>query len=597
MSIQLKYNDNYSEVYGDTYINKMNYLVKAITEYKTGSNYFNVFNFETGLGKSFTVDRVLSKLINELWNNEQKFLIVKKFNDESIKSVNFIQEESLFVKDSALAITHENWSEYRFKLDYIHRTKFVYISHQRYIALCENEELRKEIIKGRDTLIIDEKILFPVYTYNDKRYIKILELVPHGLRDSLTKVCKPLNDFIALHQTLKHTNKVFKPKFKIHPATLNNFINDIKVALENRTISQTENRNSVIDFINELQLFYSNSQCAYNSGNISTHNPKHNHWGLDNNIILDASAMIDGTYFCNPEKFKILNQTRIIDHKGCSFNVIKFNSAKSKVMKYSKKYFTEMAQRIKDNQKETDKVLIVGHKDFAGKIHNELIQLYKEEDIWIDKSDKENDADYNDQSVAISWYGNLVGKNWAGDFTQVWLISTPNIPLEQYLIHFLHYSDDKLGNKSTEVIKGKYKNRYFKAIQKGYVAAEMYQSLKRIQRSAKPKGDFYIVSNDEELVSDILSQIKNAEIKNEIELDFVKAEQEEKEQEKQINKKPDQVDMFIEYILSEKKGIYKKSDIANQLKISKINRVLLDTRVKILINKRLEIHTRNIQIL
>lgn len=596
MTIQLSFKDQYSERYGSTYIEKMNYLVKVITEYKTGQNVFNVFNFETGLGKSFTVDRVLSTLINEHWDNEQKFLIVKRFNDESNKSVSFVEDESWFVKGSSLAITHENWSEYRLKMDHLHRTKFIYISHQRYISFCENEELREEITKGRDTLIIDEKILFPVYTYNDKRFIKLLEILPYGLRDSLTKVCKPLNDYIALQQVSKNTNKVLTHKFKIHPATIKNFTDSVKLALANKTISDSDERNTVYDFINELQMFYG-SQCVYNSGNISTHHPKHKHWGLNNNIILDASAEIDGTYQSNTDKYKVLNQTRIIDHEDCTFNVIKFNSAKSKVIKYSKEYFSEVANRIKDNQAEGDKVLIVGHKDFAQRIHNELAKIHCEQDIWIDKRDKETDPDYSNQSIAISWYGNLIGKNWAGDFTQVWLLSTPNIPLEQYLIHFLHYSDDKIGNKSTEVIKGRFKNEKFKAIQKGYIAAEMYQAIKRVQRVANPKGEFFIVSNDEELVSDILSQIKNASVNKVIELDFVKAEEEKKAQQKQTNKKHDQVDMFIDYILSEKKGFYNKSDITKQLKIAKLNRVLSDVRVKVLINKRLQIHTRKIQIL
>ncbi|WP_078432838.1 hypothetical protein [Metabacillus halosaccharovorans] len=204
------------------------------------------------------------------WDNEQKFLIVKRFNDESNKSMDYVEINSQFVKGSALAITHENWSEYRYKIDYIHKT-FIYISQQRYISLCENEELREAITKGRDTLIIDEKINFPVYTYNDKRYTEIFKILPNGLRTSLTEVCKKFNEFIDFQKSIKHTDKVFTHKFKIHPATLRNFINDVQVALDNFTIKDTVDRNKIIDFTNELKLFYS-SQCVYNSGNISTHN-------------------------------------------------------------------------------------------------------------------------------------------------------------------------------------------------------------------------------------------------------------------------------------------------------------------------------------
>ncbi|MBU7593236.1 hypothetical protein FVO58_11930 [Metabacillus halosaccharovorans] len=74
MSIQLSFKDQYSEVYGKTYIDKMNYLVNVITEYKTCRDKFNVFIFETGLGKSFTVDRVLSEIINWIGIMNKNFL-------------------------------------------------------------------------------------------------------------------------------------------------------------------------------------------------------------------------------------------------------------------------------------------------------------------------------------------------------------------------------------------------------------------------------------------------------------------------------------------------------------------------------------------
>lgn len=586
-TIQLSFNDNYSEIYGQTYIDKMNYLVKAITEYETSEDQFNVLNFETGLGKSYTVDRLLLEITNYHWDIKKKYLIVKRFNEESIKSEKYINSEFI---QTAVAITHDNWNKWQNKLDDLQHMKVVIISHQRYISLCENEELRKAFTNKRDTLIIDEKINFPVFTYNDKRYTTIYSILPHKLRTSLEKVTKPLNEFINMQIALKNTNKVFTHKFKLHPATLRNFIQEIKISLDNKTITGSEHRKIIIDFLNELHLFYTN-QCIYNSGNISTYQTSHKHWGLKNNIILDASGAIDGVYLINPKKYNIINQTRIIDHKDCEFNVIKFNSSKSKINKQSSKYFDELTEKILENKKDNDKILIVTHKDYAERVYNKLNKQLVNDDLWIDKRNKETDPDYQNQSIAISWYGNLIGKNWAGDFTQVWLLSTPNIPLEHYLIHYLQYSDDKIGNKSTQVYKGKFKNTYFNTVQNGYIAAEMYQSLKRIQRVAKPKGKFYIVCEDEYIVDTILSQIKNAKVTNVIELDFKKEEEENKP------KKIDQVDKFLEYILVQDKGNYKKSDISKQLKITKLNRVLSDTRVKTIVNKKLLIHTRHIEVI
>jgi len=593
MTVDLTFkNDKYAEVYDKEYTDKMNYLAKVIMEYETGENEFNVFNFEAGLGKSYTVDKVLSDCVID-WDIKKKFLIVKRFNEESVKSLEFIEHD--FVQNS-IAITYENWKEWQCKLEDLQWQKVIFISHQRYIALCEDDAMREVFSKNRDVLIIDEKVNFPVYTFNDNRYIEIFGILPNGLRDSLAKVCKPLNEFIEMQKTLKNTNKIIPNKFNIHPLTLRNFINEVQVAIDNYTIQDLDKRLTIINFVKELEFFYS-SQCIYNSGNISTYNPKHRHWGLKNNIILDASAGIDGVYSCNPNKYSLVKQSRIIDHKDCRFNVIKFNSSKTKVNTYSEQYFKEMAERIVATKKADDFILIVGHKDFAKRIHEQLIQIYDENSIWIDKRDKKNDPDYADQPIAISWYGNLIGKNWAEGFTQCWLVSTPNIPLEQYLIHFLHYSDDKIGNKSTKVHRGRYRNHFFNDIQRGYIASEMYQSLKRIQRNPMPKGEFFITVEDEEIIEMVLSQIKNAEVSDEIELEFMKKIREEKEKQKQENKQPDQVDRFIEYIMKLGKGRYKKSEIASELKISKINRVLSDVRTKSLLHKKLEIHNRYIEIL
>jgi hypothetical protein len=609
LSIQLLFdNDPYSKIYGDKYINKMNYLVKVITEYKNGSDCFHVLNFEAGLGKSFTVDRLMINLINYHFSeNDQRFLIVKKFNSESDESVKYLINESVFPEGFALALTHENWSHYRFRSNEIQRFRIIYISHQRYIKLCEDDKAREMLCKGRDTLIIDEKVAFPVYTYNDKRFTTIFNIIPNGLRNKMLLACSPLNEFIEYQRSIKNTTRVFAHTFRLKKAekeVLKQFSRDIHNAITNNTIPY-ENRNIIEGFVKELHFFYSN-QCVYNSNNISTSNPLHRHWGLENNIILDASAGIDGTYQSNKttiafgkrkiKRFNVISQSRIIDHQDCTFNIIKFNSSKSKINEVSNKYFDEITSKILEHKKDNDKVLIVGHKDYAKKVLNILNEIGFH-DVWVDKMDKENDEDYEGQSIAIGWYGNLIGKNWAADFTQVWLISTPNIPLEQYLVHYVHYSDDKVGNKSTVVHRGRFKNTYFNEIQTGYIASEMYQSLKRIQRNPQPKGEFFIVCEDETVIQKVLSQIKNANNIIEHELDFVKEEVESKVKEKHKNKKPDQVDMFIQYILSERKGMYKKSEIATKLQISKINRIISDTRVKPLLNKRIRIHTRNIEVI
>lgn len=596
MSIQLDFNDPYSKTYGNQYIEKMKYLVKVIMEYETGEDVFNVLNFETGLGKSYTVNRLLNEILNiqslpGFNKPNDNYLVVKKFNEDSIRSVDFIN--LLDIHDDAIAITHENWSQWRKKLHKLKDKRIVFISHQRYIKLCENEKIRNAFSEGRKTLIIDEKVNFPIFTFNKKKDAVIYEILPTEMKPTYLKVVKSLGNFIDKQIALKQTNKVFTHKFKLHPATLKNFLREANLALDNYTISNSDHRKVLTEFINEIPYFFENI-LLYNSGNLSTRNPSHKHWGLKNNIILDASAKIDGVYTCNPNKFKLLNQTRIIDHTESTFNVYNYNSSKSNVINHKANYFNELIDKIINTQQAEDKILLVSHKELAENLHERIIRNHPNVNVWKDKDDKENDPDYDNQSIAISWYGNLIGKNWASDFNKVWLISTPNLPLEHYLVQFLHYSDDKIGNKSTQVYRGKYKNAIFKSIQNGYIAAEMYQALKRIQRNPNPKGEFNLVVQNEDIINAVFSQIKNVNYYGEMkELEFSR----QIEEEKQLNKKPDQVDLFIQNLNVIDKGIYKKSEIAERLKIAKLNRVLSDARVKVLLGSRLVINNRTIEIL
>jgi hypothetical protein len=567
-------NDMLAQIYGETYIKKITYLQRAINEYTTSEDRFNVLNFEAGLGKSYYTDLIIEDHIRSNWFSRKKYLIVKKFNDESEKSAETI--ESGWVKDVTVAITAESWKEWKLKLDDLKQLKVIIISHQRYIDLCLDDEIRQVFTEGRHTLIVDEKILFPIYSYNDDLHSTVRSILPVSLRKMYDGVCDRLDKELSKIKENDNINACIRVKPKIAEKKLEKFLSLIEVNLENYTIVGDENRSKVRYFVEGLKLWYS-SYCVANAGNISTFNPKHKHWGLQNNIILDASASIDGVYQVNQERYNVIKQTRIIDHSDCEFIHINFNSAKWKINENSNKYFNEMTRRIFQANSEGERTLIVTHKDKAELVKKKLIKLAGVQNVWLDRVDKVNDMDYDGQPFAVAWYGNLIGKNHYEEFNNVWFISTPNIPLEQYLIHYMQYAHKTLGNKGIDVFKGRFKNDDFKSVQVGYIAAEMYQSLKRIQRVPKPKGKFYIVNRDLEVVNMVLNQIKGASITKIVdELDFVKKQKEEKEKEK----KRDQVEQFRDYVKKLEKGKYAKQDISKTLKISKLSRILEDSRVR-----------------
>jgi len=106
----------------------------------------------------------------------------------------------------------------------------------------------------------------------------------------------------------------------------------------------------------------------------------------------------------------------------------------------------------------------------------------------------------------------------------------------------MQYAQTTLGKNQPKVYEGKFVNPKFRAIQDGYIAAEIYQSIKRIQRNPKPKGKFYIVINDEKIVHKVLGQIRNAKLTGTIEV-------EEEKKEKSANKQPTKIDKVADHIL------------------------------------------------
>jgi hypothetical protein len=561
--------DPYVIEYGDVYIDKINYLKKLITEQETGKEVFKIVDFEAGLGKSKYTDLIIKDYLNEVeWTNQKKFLIVKRFNEDSINTANVL--ESGFLKNSTLAITSENWNnEWKDNLEDLHIKRVLIISHKRYVNLCLDDNIRKYFTKGRHTLIIDEKVMFPVYTYNDELYNAVHKIFPHALRDPLKNICQGLNNILISIKNNKQSNAVTRvfPKTKFNIESFNQLIE------YNKHIFKTNKDKAIIEyFLEGLNLWYSMETVSIaNAGNISTCNPKHQHWGLKNNIILDASAGIDGIYRANTNKYRLQRQTHFIDHQQSKFVRVDFNSSKTNINSEKNNYFPEMARRIVTETKGNEKTLIVIQKSLSDQFYKHICKVAGIEKVWKDKSDKKLDFDYNNEPFAIAWFGNLIGKNTFKDFNNIWILGSPNIPLEQYLIQYMHYSCEGIGRKGLTILKGRYKNSLFRSVQEGYIISELYQTLKRIQRNPKPAGKLFIVHHDEDIVNSVIGRIKNAAITETITLDFKQKEKEEKEK----TKKQTKPELVRHYLLQQKSGtIISNEDLKKRFQITNMSKVI-----------------------
>ncbi|MGX1902024.1 hypothetical protein ACT3HK_11825 [Thermolongibacillus altinsuensis] len=526
--------DAYYQIYGEKYIQKIDYLRKLITEDETGEDKFKVVNFEAGLGKSRYTDIIIREYLNE-WNLDRKFLIVKRFNDESERSAQAIQDGS-FLRDHVLVITADNWQKWKKDVKELQQKQVIIISHKRYIDLCENDVERAIFTKDRHTLIIDEKINFPVYTYSDEFYGEIRKYISRPNRKLFDEACKNLNDILDEYNNTTACVRVYPVIDKELFQQFTQMMTD-----EIKGTKDRERKLELKKFLNTVSLCYDKSILAIlNSEKICTLNRKHTHWGLKNNIILDASAAIDGVYVANPNKYYIRKQTRLIDHSDSEFYHVKMKTSKSAIGANKKKYFKKIIEMLQERHVEGEKTLLVIHKKLADELYTYMQKTFGE-DVWKDK-DKETDPEYKNQSYAISWFGNLIGKNTFADFDNVWVLGTPNIPLNHYLIHYMQYAQTTLGKNQLKVYEGKFVNPKFRAIQDGYIAAEIYQSIKRIQRNPKPRGKFYIVINDEKIVHKVFGQMRNAKLTDTIEV-------KEEQKEKSTNKQPIKIDKVADYML------------------------------------------------
>ncbi|WP_117161464.1 hypothetical protein [Paraliobacillus sp. X-1268] len=551
----------------------MEYLTNDIVQkdelfnYPTGTNQFKVLGLEAGVGKSRYTDSIIKSYIedNAFNPNSKKFLVVKKFNSEAKHSADFINNTNWFCGNEAVAVDRDNWKEYwQSHLEELKNVQAIFISHARYINLSSNELSRKQFTEGREILIIDEKIQFQPLIYRDSLYSKVREIIDIDYRKLLDSVCEPLTQYINEMNKEKKYRQVAKIRFDCSQQ-VEELIEYLNGFIKINTLT-TKDRNLIEALCNGLPNWYENMN-IYNYHNIATNNSGQGYWGLEgNNIILDASANLDGVYKVNKSKFKIINMEKIINHSQSEFHMYKFNTSKTNVKKDKDVYLKEIIEKAVSASGDGQKTLLIGYRDLADDVALMLHEHVSEDCVWTDKKDKDKDLDYNDQSFAISWYGNLVGRNEFRVFDNIWLLTTPNLPMNHYPIHYMQYKSQSIGQRKLNIKNGRFKNSVFNDLHRGYVRSEVYQSLKRIQRTAKPLGTFHIVVSDEELIHTVLQEMNGAILPQENlhTLKFV----EEKKKKQEENKIVSKGELVSEYLLICNEKEVTKSDLKKEFAIT-----------------------------
>lgn len=303
---------------------------------------------------------------------------------------------------------------------------------------------------------------------------------------------------------------------------------------------------------------------------IGTHPDADHIGGLD--AVVDAFdigkiyGQIDTTYQNKKGKIKYIidRQSNIIDHSNSSITNVKFNSSKRNIKKNESDYLKEITKLIKEKHKPNKRVLIVCQKDIAGEGLIKELNTQGYMDISLGDT-------YNDEILCVNWFGNLIGKNTWKDFEQIWIIGTPNLPMELYFIKLCQTTGNEFSRTNLQMVsngKNKYsfKNKDMKNVADSHIVSTFYQSIKRIQRNSNPAADIYIVSNDDHVFNETVKQLKNIKVNDSIQLDL-----KSKTEATEVLVKSDQTNTIIEHLLSKSPGTYSKAEICEELEIDKSN--------------------------
>lgn len=512
--------------------NQLEYISEQIINGKN-KDYFKVIDTEPGLGKTKKVEETLAELYKI--NPNIKTLFVKKFIDSGeYSSYNRINQ--MADKEIAVAISKNNIDELKNKLD---KYNVVIITHERYKILSHDLKQREIFTNGRKILIIDEMInMLNIYSYNKTRIEWFYNLLPREIHQIYNKCIEEIENYIISKKQFTFFNAKNNPTKELYELQ--------KLIKYNITKEYTNKfdttKYTLLNEVNIIQEFY-NKTCVVDNTGIHTYDGKINYWLLDNNIILDANGGFNYLYQLS-DLFKIQRQSKILDHSKWNIHVADINTTKSKKQKATN-FYEQIGNHVKSIIKPNDKMLIVGNLSDDELIFKKIFKNYN--------------------NIDINHFLNIIGRNDWKDYNKIYLTHTPNTPFYVYVLNYLFYTKKKLDNRSNwNLIKKNNKmifvNNEYNKVRITYLAGEIYQAIKRIDRNVQFNSEIYILNNDSNVIELVIKQMKNIKkIKFNLDIEYSKQNKVLKET---------YVDKFIKLCNELPKGKYKKSYIKEQLGIN-----------------------------
>ncbi|MBE6066195.1 MAG: hypothetical protein E7211_00625 [Clostridium lundense] len=495
--------ENYNSLIKDK---QLNYLDKYIKNGQSKDK-LKLFTLEVGRCKSVLTG---FSMVEGYISNKLKYIYVVKDNKLAEEALNRINTYCKVRGQKPLAF-FINAKNKKDGIKNINEYPILIITHARYKNCCVDTKQKKQLIKDRNTLIIDEEIqIFETLQYNLQRYNLYFNLLSNINPSLAIQYNKAITGILNALYTSKGKmvynckEKDYK-QYKKDIIKLKNILDKEIKATSIKELGLNDLQGNLLtktDILNECNIidnFYTHT-AYFECNNLYTYDNRYDFWFLPlNNMLLDASGFFLYTYKLSGLIDTNGMQNRVVDRRNWKVNFCNLNtttSAKTKMINL----YSEVENHIKSLITKDDKLLIAGKKDIDDKALSDII---------------------DNKSIDYGYYGNLVGHNTWKDFNKFYSIATFQTPSYVYVVKYLFYSKAKLTNKQNlnGFNDGKGENKvyrfYYKDIEKvraTTIVSEIYQAMGRVARVEGIDAEFYLLLNDESIKELIIKQFKDIQV-------------------------------------------------------------------------------------
>lgn len=476
--------------------------------YGENAGHFAVFDIEAGCRKTRTAEKALV----ELYKTGKKAILVRRTDNDCRESMQNIN--TMAGLDIAFAYNNEDVSVNNISRvnSLLPNIPIVIITHQKYTVLMKDSSKRKIFAMNRDTLIIDEFLstinvislgVSDLETYkalfrNDNILEPAFEKAMHQPIDFLTTWNKEDSTRRFITLTDKSPSKDFDRLIKLIRANVSNqvlktwrekiFSNaDTEIDVNFVLLNELCTVKVLCERISEYKQLFT-GMCLYSDKKLHTTDKRNNYWFLDNNIMLDASGELQIAYSLKQDEFILQHCEKVLDHsrwKIINVPITTTTAVKDKILNFYDVVNRELKRYGSD-------ILVVGKKD-----EMQMIDVPEENK---------------------GYFGNITGSNQWYDKKNVAIIQTHNLNDVDYILKYLHYAKNTIDK--TFPLTCKCNGRAIKKIYSftdvrlekiriHWLASEIYQAIKRVNRNMKYNTEVLIFINNEDVINLIRSQMKN----------------------------------------------------------------------------------------